>query len=78
MISFFPDRGFDQVDIDTFNRLCDKEYRQIRDFLICHYKVNGRDDSDFWRYVRDMDVPDELQRKLDLFASHGRILRENE
>jgi tryptophan halogenase len=78
LISFFPDRGFDQVDIDTFNRLCDNEYQQIRDFLICHYKVNARDDSEFWRYVRDMEVPATLQRKLDLFASHGRILRENE
>ncbi|HEU4777257.1 MAG TPA: tryptophan halogenase family protein [Telluria sp.] len=78
LISFFPDRGFDQVDIDTFNRLCDNEYRQIRDFLICHYKVNARDDSAFWRYVAEMEVPVELQRKLDLFASHGRILRENE
>ncbi|QYF92771.1 tryptophan 7-halogenase [Massilia sp. PAMC28688] len=78
LISFFPDRAFEQADIDTFNRLCDKEYEQIRDFLICHYKVSGRDDSDFWRYVRDMAVPETLQRKLDLFASRGRIVRENE
>jgi tryptophan halogenase len=78
LISFFPDRGFDQVDIDTFNRLCDKEYEQIRDFLILHYKASTRDDSAFWRYCRDMEVPLNLQRKLDLFASHGRILRENE
>jgi len=78
LISFFPDRGFDQVDIDTFNRLCDNEYAQIRDFLILHYKVNSRDDTPFWRYCREMDVPEALQRKLDLFQSHGRILRENE
>ncbi len=78
LISFFPDRGFDQVDIDTFNRLCDTEYEQIRDFLILHYKVNARDDTPFWRYCRDMEVPDSLRRKMALFASHGRILRENE
>ncbi|MDO8701996.1 MAG: tryptophan 7-halogenase [Undibacterium sp.] len=78
LLSFFPDRGFDQVDIDTYNRLCDKEYEQIRDFLILHYKVNARDDSAFWRYCQQMEVPESLQRKLDLFASHGRILRENE
>ena len=78
LISFFPDKGFDQVDIDTYNRLCDKEYDQIRDFLILHYKVSARDDSPFWRYCRDMDVPAALRRKLDLYASHGRILRENE
>jgi tryptophan halogenase len=78
LLSFFPDRGFDQVDIDTYNRLCDREYEQIRDFLILHYKVNARDDSAFWRYCQQMEVPESLQRKLDLFASHGRILRENE
>lgn len=78
LLSFFPDRGFDQVDIDTYNRLCEKEYDQIRDFLILHYKVNARDDSAFWRYCQQMEVPESLQGKMDLFASHGRILRENE
>lgn len=78
LLSFFPDRGFDQVDIDTYNRLCEKEYDQIRDFLILHYKVNARDDSAFWRYCQQMEVPENLQGKLNLFASHGRILRENE
>ncbi|MES2047052.1 MAG: tryptophan halogenase family protein [Pseudomonadota bacterium] len=78
LLSFFPDRGFDQVDIDTYNRLCEKEYDQIRDFLILHYKVNARDDSAFWRYCQQMEVPESLQAKLNLFASHGRILRENE
>ncbi len=78
LITFFPDKDFDQVDIDNYNRLTDKEYAQIRDFLILHYKVNQRDDSEFWRYCREMDVPESLQIKLDLFASNGRILRENE
>jgi tryptophan halogenase len=78
LLSFFPDRGFDQVDIDTYNRLCEKEYDQIRDFLILHYKANARDDSSFWRYCQQMEVPESLQEKLNLFASHGRILRENE
>lgn len=78
LITFFPTRQFDQVDIDNYNRLTEKEYAQIRDFLILHYKVNQRDDSEFWRYCRNMPVPDSLQIKLDLFASNGRILRENE
>ena len=78
LLSFFPDKGFDQVDIDTYNRLCEKEYDQIRDFLILHYKVNARDDAPFWRYCQQMEVPGSLQEKLNLFASHGRILRENE
>ncbi|WMW80651.1 tryptophan 7-halogenase [Undibacterium cyanobacteriorum] len=78
LLSFFPNKDFDQVDIDNYNRLTDKEYAQIRDFLILHYKVNTREDSEFWKYCREMEVPESLQIKLDLFASNGRILRENE
>ena len=74
LITFFPDQGFEQVDIDAYNRLCDNEYEQIRDFLILHYKVTSRDDSEFWNYVRTMPIPEALQRKLDLFKSHGRIV----
>ena len=55
-----------------------KKYAQIRDFLILHYRVNTREDSEFWKYCREMEVPESLQIKLDLFASNGRILRENE
>jgi tryptophan halogenase len=78
LLTFFPDKEFNQVDIDNYNRLTDKEYAQIRDFLILHYKVNSRTDSEFWTYCREMEVPESLQGKMDLFASHGRILRENE
>ncbi|WP_164153279.1 tryptophan 7-halogenase, partial [Stenotrophomonas maltophilia] len=32
----------------------------------------------FWRQCRDMEVPDTLQRKIDLFAANGRIFREDD
>ena len=40
--------------------------------------VGKRDDTPFWRYCRDMDIPDTLQRKIDLFRANGRIFREDE
>jgi tryptophan halogenase len=78
MVRLLPDAGFAQAGIDEFNRQTDFEYERIRDFIILHYKATERDDTPFWRYCRDMDVPSSLQRKIDLFAANGRIFREDE
>lgn len=77
LTTLFPDQGFDVADIDEFNRQADLEFEKIRDFLIMHYKVTRRDDSEFWNYVRTMEIPLSLQRKLDLFESKGRIFRDS-
>ena len=73
-----PDAGFDEATVAEFNRQSDFEYERIRDFIILHYKATTRDDTPFWRYVRDMDIPDTLQRKIDLWMANGRIFREDE
>jgi tryptophan 7-halogenase len=72
----FPDTGFDQADIDAYNRAMTREYEEIRDFLILHYHAGQRDDSEFWRYCTSMSVPDSLQHRLELFRSRGRIPEE--
>ena len=77
LIDFFPDRGFSQPDIDAFNERSRFYYESIRDFIILHYKLTQRDDTAFWRDCAHMLIPDSLQRKIDLFASHGRVQRHN-
>jgi tryptophan halogenase len=49
----------------------DKLYEHVRDFIIAHYKVTERDDTPFWRYCRDMEIPDSLAAKLSLFEERG-------
>lgn len=78
MVRLLPDAGFDQAGIDEFNRQTDFEFERIRDFIVLHYKATERDDTPFWRYCRDMEIPAALQRKIDLFAANGRIFREDE
>ena len=78
LVRLFPDGELDQANIDEFNRQSDFEWERIRDFIILHYWATERDDSDFWRYCRTMDLPDTLQRKIGLWRSNGRIFREDE
>lgn len=75
LMSFFPNKNFDQEDIDEFNRQSDFEFEKIRDFLILHYHVTERDDSEFWRYCRNMSIPEALTQKIEQFKRNGRIFR---
>ena len=78
LIDFFPDQGFSQLDIDTYNAQSRFQYERIRDFIILHYHVNQRTDSEFWKACANMQVPDSLQEKIALYQTHGRIFRFNE
>lgn len=69
----FPDTGFEAADIDAYNAEMTREYEEVRDFLILHYKLTQRNDSDFWRYCRSMSTPDSLAARMSLFESRGRI-----
>ncbi|HEX8239934.1 MAG TPA: tryptophan halogenase family protein [Allosphingosinicella sp.] len=75
LLALFPNRDFDPVLAAEYNRLGDLQIEQIRDFIILHYKATERDDSDFWRSCRAMEVPDSLRRKIELFRENGRIFR---
>jgi tryptophan halogenase len=78
ILAFFPHAGFDAADIAEYNAQTQLEYERIRDFLVLHYKATERDDSEFWNYCRNMPIPDTLQRKIDLFRSNGRVLRDGQ
>jgi tryptophan halogenase len=73
LLQMFPYGGIVESDQAEFNRQMDTEFRFIRDFIIMHYHVTERTDSEFWRRCRNMDIPDSLQHRLDLFRDTGRV-----
>ncbi len=74
LLAFFPDRDFDPVVTDAFNHVAATETERIRDFLILHYKLTRRDDSQLWRDCAAMSIPDALQHKIDHFRRYGRLI----
>lgn len=77
LFALFPEGRIDSVERDEYNRGMRALYEDVRDFVILHYKATQRDDTPFWRYVRDMEVPDSLARRMELWRLHGRVFREN-
>ncbi|WP_394728612.1 tryptophan halogenase family protein [Altererythrobacter sp. GH1-8] len=73
LVDLFPSRRIDPLLRDRFNAQSELEWSQVRDLIIAHYKVNQREDSDFWRHCAAMDVPDSLAETLALWEGHGRL-----
>ena len=78
LMTLFPTRRFDVLEIERYNRLTVQEYVDIRDFLVLHYHANERTDSELWRYCRELTPPDGLAYKLDMFRRTGRVIREHD
>ena len=74
LLAWFPDLGFDPVSRAEYNRQVGAEYESVRDFLVLHYNRVERDDSEFWRMCRAMEIPDTLAAKIDAFERNGRLL----
>lgn len=74
LLNFFPNRSFNSFDIAEVNRLHNREMENIRDFLILHYKMTGRSDTEFWRRCQAMDIPELLAHKMGVYQSRGHIV----
>lgn len=62
-----------------FNRAMIEQLTCVRDFSLLHYHSSRWRDTPFWNAVEDLEQPESLQRRIELFASSGRIwLEEHE
>jgi tryptophan halogenase len=77
-ISLYPDGSPSEVIQNEYNRLMTREFTQVRDFIILHYKATERDDSPFWNYCRTMKIPESLEHKINLFKAGGRVFRDDQ
>jgi tryptophan 7-halogenase len=75
LLQTFPTDGISQADVDEFNGQADADIRQIRDFIIAHYKVTNRNDTPYWQDAAALDVPEALRHRIALFRETGQVFR---
>lgn len=78
LINLWPGRGCNQPETDHYNQLMTADYESTRDFIVLHYNATQRNDTEFWRYVKNMPIPDTLTAKIEIFKHSGRILTSSE
>lgn len=62
---YFPSKRMDAASRDRFNSAIKAYFEHIRDFLVLHYCITKRKDTEFWRYCGDHPaVPESLQSRL--------------
>jgi len=73
LLEYFPDRNFDQTNIDSYNDELARETERVRDFIVLHYHLTQREDAPLWRYCQSMQIPDSLRQRIELYRRTGRI-----
>ena len=60
-----------------YNQLVAERFERVRDYIVAHYKLNTRNDSDYWRANRDnMKLSDSLKEILHVWYSRGDLTKE--
>ncbi|MGQ3054996.1 MAG: tryptophan halogenase family protein [Roseateles sp.] len=73
LTALLPDRDCSPKLADEFNRQMAYRYESVRDFIILHYKLGARRDTEFWRACAAMSIPDKLAHQIELFRQTGRV-----
>lgn len=60
--------NYNEAVIDSYNQSFTDIMENIRDFLVLHY-ITDRRDSEFWKYISTIELPDSLSNNLELWKS---------
>jgi tryptophan halogenase len=64
-------RPLNESDLALFNEGSARRFERIRDFIILHYCLTRRRDSELWRHVAAMELPETLAFRLELWRRYG-------
>lgn len=78
LVKHFPHKGIKRAEVEEYNRQTQREYEQVRDFIIMHYHVNSRSDSVFWKWCQRMSIPASLADKIALYKQSGKVFRDQD
>lgn len=59
--------------VAQYNAQLAEELVHVRDFVVMHYHLTRRRDTPYWRAIAQMDIPDTLRHRIDLFRETGSV-----
>lgn len=69
LVKHFPDKNFDQVLRDRFNREVETMFDDTRDFIQAHFYVSPRTDTPFWKANKELRLSADIQEKLAMYRA---------
>lgn len=75
LVNLITNLFYNADTINKFNDATIKEYERVRDFIILHYKLTQRDDTEFWRNCQNIELPKSLEDKLLVYRNTGNVKR---
>ena len=73
LLRLFPSHGASSLEAREYNRETSQELDRTRDFVMARYALNERVGEPLWDAARNASRPIELEEKLALYRSRGRI-----
>lgn len=62
---------------DDYNTKVHERFERVRDYIVAHYKLNTRDDSEYWKANRNnMELSDSLRHILDTWYRREDLIEE--
>lgn len=71
-ISQFEEGRFTAKHREEYNRKVTERFERVRDYIVTHYKLNTRNDSEYWKANRNNDqLSDSLIQLLEVWYKRG-------
>ena len=76
-IARFEKGNFTAEYRQDYNARVSERFERVRDYIVAHYKLNTRDDTEYWRSNREnMELSDSLRRILDAWYRREDLAQE--
>lgn len=73
----FEGGGFTPNNQERFNQLVTQRFEGVRDYIVCHYRANTRQDTDYWRAnAENENLSDSLKSVLRTWLDKGDLTEE--
>lgn len=69
LVKHFPDENWEESLRDSYNRVINRCMDGVREFLVLHYYLAARVDTQYWRDTKSVELPDALSERIEHWRS---------